>query len=680
VKTTKENDDALEDITELATGEYPVIKEGDPPTEVLLNGTLHSVEPGGGKAEGENPDGEKAAFWLSHLETEVSRLHAKWHSIDAEFKAREARITELRDEIKGRDGTIAKLTADLRHGAEALNAADERIASKEADIAGLVTDAKERDRKVDELVKALGGAEDQHRALTETLKVTQAEVARLDASVRREQEAAAGVAKLNEELLADQRQLQGKLQDLEIYINGRHESWSELNAQLADYKDALVGMERTVKARDASVARFDEEKRQLAARILDLERQCSELVGRRKEREAAYDELQQKLAEHFEAMEQLKAEHAKRAAETEQALAKAVNSQKMIESLERGITRRDETLTALGAELEQHKTSVSDLSGAKEKLTKRVEDLEKTLHERTQQAQALREELRASHDQAETLRGQLGERSTQLAASREAMEEKTRLADKLAGQLRTLEKDAADVRGDLARLEEHSAELGQLRSEALADCDRLKAELAAQQELVASLETELRAKQATADLLERNVGRITDLGASLAALDREMDGGPEPRRADIHFPDFVETVAADGAGRPDASQEMLSLDALIGEEAEADVVDVGEPVRKSAAARKLVVMLGDEGVDYPLVKKEMTIGRGHGSDIRIASHFISRIHAKISTNGIATVIEDAGSKNGILVNAERVQRRVLRDGDVVSLGGELNLRFVDAAP
>ena len=74
----------------------------------------------------------------------------------------------------------------------------------------------------------------------------------------------------------------------------------------------------------------------------------------------------------------------------------------------------------------------------------------------------------------------------------------------------------------------------------------------------------------------------------------------------------------------------------------------------------------------------MTIGRGHGSDIRIASHFVSRVHAKISTNGIATIIEDAGSKNGILVNSERVQRRVLHDGDVVSLGGDLNLRFVDA--
>ena len=69
----------------------------------------------------------------------------------------------------------------------------------------------------------------------------------------------------------------------------------------------------------------------------------------------------------------------------------------------------------------------------------------------------------------------------------------------------------------------------------------------------------------------------------------------------------------------------------------------------------------------------MTIGRGHSSDIRIASHYVSRVHAKIRTNGIATIIEDAGSKNGLLVNSERVQRRVLHHGDVVSLGGELNL-------
>ena len=94
MKKTNEHDDAAGDITEAATGEYPVIKEGEPPPSAQLNGKPHLVE----------GDGEKAAFWLTHLETEVSRLHAKWHSIDAEFKVREARITELREEVQGRDG------------------------------------------------------------------------------------------------------------------------------------------------------------------------------------------------------------------------------------------------------------------------------------------------------------------------------------------------------------------------------------------------------------------------------------------------------------------------------------------------------------------------------------------------------------------------------------------------
>ena len=98
----------------------------------------------------------------------------------------------------------------------------------------------------------------------------------------------------------------------------------------------------------------------------------------------------------------------------------------------------------------------------------------------------------------------------------------------------------------------------------------------------------------------------------------------------------------------------------------------------SETNRKLIITIGGEAFHYPLVKEHMTIGRGRGSDIRIASHFVSRVHAKINTDGGATIIEDAGSKNGITVNSERVLRRVLRDGDVINLGYDLDLRFVDA--
>ncbi len=118
------------------------------------------------------------------------------------------------------------------------------------------------------------------------------------------------------------------------------------------------------------------------------------------------------------------------------------------------------------------------------------------------------------------------------------------------------------------------------------------------------------------------------------------------------------------------------MDLLLDDEPNGNVVDIGERT-KIDAGRKLLVTIGGRAFDYPILKKHITIGRGHDSDIRIASHFISRIHARISTNGAATVIEDAGSKNGVLVNSKRVLRRVLRDGDVVSFGDDSSLRFVD---
>lgn len=159
-------------------------------------------------------------------------------------------------------------------------------------------------------------------------------------------------------------------------------------------------------------------------------------------------------------------------------------------------------------------------------------------------------------------------------------------------------------------------------------------------------------------MLERSVGRITDLGASLAALDHEMKSAPG---------DDLPNATDAGA------EELLPIDLLLDDEPDRDIGKHGAV----DAGRKLVATIGGEAIQYPIVKNLMTIGRGHESDIRIASHFVSRVHAKISSSGTATVIEDAGSRNGILVNSERVQRRVLRHGDVVNIG-ETNLRFVDA--
>jgi chromosome segregation ATPase len=413
-----DDENGADDFTEAITGEYPVIKNGSAEPAPHLNGTHTAIA---------NPaatgQAEKAAFWLSHLEIEVTRLHAKWNSIDAEFKVRETRIAQLRDELKGRDAEIEKLTAEIKAGVDALQDADARIGAKEAEITKVIGERTQSEARAEELASALAGSETRHREVASKLASVEADVVRLNAAVAEEQEAAAALARLNEELLAEQLALRGKLQDLEAYIDGRHHSWSEMTTQLAGYKDALLGMERALKARDVSMARHGDEKRDLAARILDLERQCSELAGRCKEREAAYEDLQRKLSEHFEATEQLKSEHANRMRETEHALAKARDDARLVQSLERDLARRDENLEALGSELETQKTAVAELTGAKERLARRADELEDARQDLERQARALRDDLRTSHDETRALRDELGERTAELAASREALAE-----------------------------------------------------------------------------------------------------------------------------------------------------------------------------------------------------------------------------------------------------------------
>ncbi|MEZ0229899.1 MAG: FHA domain-containing protein, partial [Planctomycetota bacterium] len=71
------------------------------------------------------------------------------------------------------------------------------------------------------------------------------------------------------------------------------------------------------------------------------------------------------------------------------------------------------------------------------------------------------------------------------------------------------------------------------------------------------------------------------------------------------------------------------------------------------------------------------IGR-KDADITIPVSSLSKEHARIIRAGSRLEIEDAGSKNGTLLNDEPVQGRMLVEpGDVITLGGKVELHVVD---
>ena len=78
------------------------------------------------------------------------------------------------------------------------------------------------------------------------------------------------------------------------------------------------------------------------------------------------------------------------------------------------------------------------------------------------------------------------------------------------------------------------------------------------------------------------------------------------------------------------------------------------------------------------------LGRSPECGVVLADRSVSREHARIEPDGAGWRIVDLGSRNGIKVRGERVERAALHDLDEIVLG-ELLLRFrtsagVDAAP
>ena len=78
----------------------------------------------------------------------------------------------------------------------------------------------------------------------------------------------------------------------------------------------------------------------------------------------------------------------------------------------------------------------------------------------------------------------------------------------------------------------------------------------------------------------------------------------------------------------------------------------------------------------PLTKEWTRIGRSLAADIRFDDATVSRRHALVVRTPDGVRVLDDRSLNGVFVNGERVEWRVLADGDEVVVGRH-RLRFLD---
>ena len=62
------------------------------------------------------------------------------------------------------------------------------------------------------------------------------------------------------------------------------------------------------------------------------------------------------------------------------------------------------------------------------------------------------------------------------------------------------------------------------------------------------------------------------------------------------------------------------------------------------------------------------MGRSPDADIRFPSTRVSRMHAKLHTNGTELFCTDLDSHNGLLLDGIKVHAVALRDGDTIQMG------------
>ena len=84
---------------------------------------------------------------------------------------------------------------------------------------------------------------------------------------------------------------------------------------------------------------------------------------------------------------------------------------------------------------------------------------------------------------------------------------------------------------------------------------------------------------------------------------------------------------------------------------------------------KLIVRLKNRPLKtYNFTGKQITIGRLPENDIAIDNLSVSRKHAVIHSIRSGYVLRDMGSKNGTLLNGEKIEHRELKSGDIITIG------------
>jgi pSer/pThr/pTyr-binding forkhead associated (FHA) protein len=193
-----------------------------------------------------------------------------------------------------------------------------------------------------------------------------------------------------------------------------------------------------------------------------------------------------------------------------------------------------------------------------------------------------------------------------------------------------------------------------------------------------------RAQDNTIRLTERNISRyhaaIRRTEAGWAIEDRSSYNGCYVNGARVADPRPL--IHADliqlGDYRLEVLDEAAAQLELIGSHANT-VPQLPRGAGGAGQIDRLVMLVGpNPGMEYPIVGKNLLIGRGEECDLAINHGSVSRVHAEIVAVGDGRYeLIDRNSANGIRINGVEMDRTLLDARDTIELG-DIVLKYIPA--
>jgi len=154
----------------------------------------------------------------------------------------------------------------------------------------------------------------------------------------------------------------------------------------------------------------------------------------------------------------------------------------------------------------------------------------------------------------------------------------------------------------------------------------------------------------------RPARRAAPLGSAAVPAEAARGEAARSQRRPNRAPSPPAPAARRPPSLPPTTAEIQLPEELIRSDAESD-----RPI--------LLILTGERlGTVVSLDRLPLTIGRDPLVELVVPDEAVSRRHTRLARCPDGILLEDLGSRNGTVVNGERVGRRVLADGDRIMLG------------